>query len=70
MFPKGQLAGALLNHELLNNMLVRKGRTKQVCHSYFILSQLRQFLQQIAGDNMASSLLSRKLHNFLEPAAN
>lgn len=41
MLSEHQLAGALLEHEVLDKMLVRKGRTKQVCHSYFILSQLR-----------------------------
>lgn len=41
MFPERQLADALLKHELLSKVLVRKGRTKQICHSYFIFSQLR-----------------------------
>ena len=43
--------------------------TKQVGHAYFIFSQLRQLLQKVASDDMATSLLCRKLYNFLKPAS-
>lgn len=43
--------------------------TKKVCHSNFILAQFWQLLQQVAGDDVASSLFCRKLNDFLKPAS-